>query len=56
MPRVTIWLTKEHDRQIRELAASWGTSFSGAIGRLVNGAVVGLAELDRAERELPSHG
>lgn len=56
MPRRTIWLTDAHDRQLEELAARWGTSFSGAIGRLLNGALVGILELDRAERELPHAG
>jgi hypothetical protein len=56
VPRRTIWLTDAHDRQLEELAARWGTSFSGAIGRLLNGALVGILELDRAERELPHAG
>ncbi len=55
MPRVTIWLTRDHERQVRELASLWGTSFSGTIGRLLDSAAVGLLDFDRAERELPHH-
>ncbi len=52
VPRVTIWLTNDHDRRIRELAARWSMSFSGAIARLVDMADVGLLQIEAAEREL----
>ena len=52
MPRVTIWVTKDQDRQIREIAARWGASFSNTVHQLVERGIDDEAELDDAEREL----
>ena len=56
MPRRTIWLTDDHDRRLQDLADRWGLSFSGTVARLLDAQLVGLIEIDRAERELGHAG